>query len=525
MGRARDGFRPGLGWRMLRWSTQLLALVAILVSPLLGGWQRLERTDLSSWASPGSDLPAGLHDNLPRGETAAAAHEQNRLLGGGVGVEYFGVPTIDPLAGVFMLMARPSTARAILALAIPVLIALFVGRVFCGWFCPFGTMSRSLAWLLDLVPARAPIRLPKRRPLRFFVLVVGLLGGLFGAHVVLYLALPHLLVQQSVYGLWLLGGGGAALGLLVGLLLVGLLLGPTTYCATVCPTGAALRILGSKKVVHLKIAEPRDCGASCRRCAQTCWLQLDPASGAPGPDCDLCARCVTQCPKTNLRIGLGKGKLARTGRAATSSLLLVAIALVPTGTRAQGGVDLQPRLSLAAERVVDGVTIAIDVVDQTGVRPYPDADETLHGSDVSVFIARGQRGPADERGLLPSREVYEGRLQITIEHGEGTEVLTFDEPTAPRSAPRRTIYSDQVELRLEAGDTIEVAPIEGWLPEAERFVVPAGGARVSVGQTLLFVLLGALLFGGMLAIAVAIGSTDEAPIPRERKIPRKMPPG
>ncbi len=110
---------------------------------------------------------------------------------------------------------------------------------------------------------------------------------------------------------------------------------------------------------------------------------------------------------------------------------------------------------------------------------------------------------------MPSREAYDGPLRIELEHSEGTEVLTFEEPTAPRSTPRQAIYREHIDVRLEAGDVVAVAPIEGWLTEHERFVVPAGGARVSAGHTLLFVLLGALLFGGVLAIAVATGSPDE----------------
>jgi len=487
-----------MGWRVLRRLAQALALIAIVVAPFLGGWQRLERIDLSSWQSPDAELPAALHGALPRGDAAGEAHENNRLLGGGLAVDYLGVPTVDPLAGTLALIARPSTGRALVAVAIPVLIALVVGRVFCGWFCPFGTLSRVLAWLLHLLPFVPKLRVPRRRPLRFAVLGVGALAGLLGVHVVLYAAMPHLLVQHAVYSAWLLGGGGAALGLLGGLLLVGLVFGPTTYCATLCPTGGALRVLGAKKVVHLKIAQPRDCGKACRRCAQSCWLQLDPASGDPGPDCDLCGRCVPQCPKTNLRIGLGKGELK------AGAVLVALLAVAPATAQAQGRAGVQPRLSLAAERVVDGVTVAVDVVDQTGVRPYPDAPSALRGSDVSVFVARGQRRPADERGLLPARAIYEGPLEVRIRHGGAQEVVRFDAPTAPRSTPRRSIYRRRVDLRLEPGDLVEIAPVDGWIVAPTRFEVPPGGVDSSPVTTLLALLAGLCLFGGALSLALVV---------------------
>ena len=40
---------PGRSWRGLRRLTQALMIAAILVSPLLGGWQRLDRTRMATW--------------------------------------------------------------------------------------------------------------------------------------------------------------------------------------------------------------------------------------------------------------------------------------------------------------------------------------------------------------------------------------------------------------------------------------------------------------------------------------------
>lgn len=506
------GVRPAAGWRLLRRAAQALAIIAILVAPFLGGWQRLERNDLSSWLSPQTELPTALREQLPRGEPAGDAYRSNRLIGGGLAVDYFDIPTIDPLAGALTLMTGVPTVKALIALAIPVLLAIVVGRVFCGWFCPFGTLSRTMAWLLDFIPWTPRYRIPKRRPVRFLVLGVGMLAGLFGANVVLYLALPHLLVQQTVYSAWLLGGGGAALGLLVGLLLAGAVMGPTTYCATICPTGAALRLLGHKKVVHLQIAEPKDCGKTCRRCSLSCWLSLDAASGDPGPDCDLCGRCVPQCPKTNLRIGLGKG-----GLKSGASILIAALALGGASDAAaqahsdRGRAQLQPVLTMAAERVVDGVTIAVDVVDQTGVRLAADSDETLSGSDVSVFLARGERDEPVDRGMPQTRDAYSGPLTVHIERRGEIRTLEYDTANTPRSTPRRAIYRTRVDLQLSPGDAVTIAPVEGWFAEPQRFEVPNAGVDASLTNTLLFALLGVLLFLGLLGLALAVRDPEEAP--------------
>ncbi len=496
--------RPALKWRVARRLTQILAIVAVVVAPFLGGWQRLERNDLSSWHQPDRELPATLRERLPRGDTARDAYTFNALMGGGVGVEYLEVPTVDPVAGVLAMTVSAPTWRAVLALAIPVLIAMVAGRLFCGWFCPFGTLSRGLAWLTDFVPWRRRYEIPTRRPLRFVVLALGLLAGLLGANVALYLALPHLLVQQAAYASWLLGGGGAALGLLLGLIAAGLVVGPTTYCATLCPTGAALSLIGRRRLVRLQIVQPSDCGKACRRCSTSCWLQLDPASGDPGPDCDLCGRCEPQCPKTNLKIGIARS--SKTTKAAAAGAVILIAALSAGSARAQSPVRRNPELVLGAETILDGVTVAVDVIDQTGVRLSPIGEENvLSGTDITIFLARGELGGIDERGLYPTRDTYDGPLSVHVfSGGEGFE-LRFPRANFPESTPRRTIFRRHIERRLVPGDVLAIQPVDGWLEEELRFRVPPSGVPSTPWTIASWALTGFALFGGLLLVSLSIG--------------------
>ena len=505
---------PGQSWRGLRRLAQALMIAAILVSPLLGGWQRLDRTRMATWQRGGSELPGDLAERLPLGEAARRAHRTNRLLGGGLGVEALGIPAADPVAGTFALLRAGATPKAWLAVGLPVLLALLAGRVFCGWLCPFGTLARTLGRFLDRL--RWPrFRIPDRRPVRWLVLAAALAAGLVGSHALLYLSLPHLLVQQTVYRAWLLGGGSAILGVLLGLLIAATLFGPTTYCATVCPTGALLAGLGRRRLARLRIAQVQDCGLRCVQCDRACWLQLHPTTGDPGPDCDLCARCVGACPRSNLRVGLGQGPLktirAPGGQQATdppaggrlgAAAALVLALLFPAAAEAVS----QPRLVLRGELERDGVTVAVAAVDLTGVRLDADATDAQSGVELSVFVARGVRGPADERGRLPSRQVYGGPLEVRIETASGDRVhtLSLPAPNSPRSTPRRTIYRWQgLAGELKTGDIVELRPIAGWLDEPPSWRIPEADLPRSPRVMARSVVAATLGFSGLLSLALA----------------------
>lgn len=304
----RSGFIPGAKWRWLRRICQAAALLAICGGPFLGGWQRLDRAEMALWQDGGWGLVPEVDRRLPLGRAPGYAYQALQLVGGGVAVDYFGLPLLDPVAGALSVLSSGWSWRFAVAWLLPITFAILFGRAFCGWFCPFGSLSRLCAKLRGRFFAFLPnYALPKRRPLRWLLLLLAALSGALGMEILFYLALPHLLLQQATYAFWLLSGGGASLGAVLGLVFAGLLFGPTSYCAALCPTGLSVSLLGRKKPVRIGISLASRCGSKCSLCSASCWLQLDPASGDPGPDCDLCARCFESCPSANLRMGFTGG--------------------------------------------------------------------------------------------------------------------------------------------------------------------------------------------------------------------------
>lgn len=489
---------PGPGYRALRRATQAAVLLAVIGAPLLGGWQRRERNELAAWNGAGWDLPAPVLEALPAGEAPGRAYAANQLLGGGSAMALGGIAAIDPVAGLPALISAPTSVAVVLAWLLPLALALVVGRGFCGWLCPFGTLARALERLLGWLPWRPRrLRLPRRRPLRWIALGGTVVAAFLGAQVVLFSLLPHVLLQMSAYSLWLLGGGGALLGWLVALLVVGQVFGPTTFCAALCPTGAALSLPARKRLLRVSITEPASCGARCDLCTRSCWLQLDPASGDPGPDCDLCTRCFAACPRANLKVGRA-GKAAPAKWGALALLLLGGVAPRPAEARPL------PRLLLAAEHRVDDVHLAVEVVDHHGTRLDADDPRRETGVEITVYLARGPLGAADERGRLAERAVYAGLLTLEALGPAGDVIARADirRANAPRSAPRRRLYRAHFDVRLEPGGAVRVAAIDGWLPEAVVRTIPASPGA-GVGRFGRGLVVGLLVFGGLLALAAA----------------------
>lgn len=512
----RDGVHPGATWAWARRLTQALALLALLIAPFLGGWQRLDRNRLASWDGLGWDLPDQIMSRLPIGDASTRAYEVNQMLGGGAAVDYLGVPVVDPVGGSLALAwTGTPTLLILVAWMIPIGLGLLAGRIFCGWFCPFGTISRGIDLTLRHLAPRWPrFELPRRRWLRFVILGLALIVGALGSQTLLYLLLPHALVQQASYGLWLMGGGGAALGALLGLLLVGLVFGPTAYCAMVCPTGASLALLGRARVVHLTVVDDARCGKACDLCDRACWLDLRPSVGDPGPDCDLCARCTAVCPHANLAVVAGKrpSTISRGIHAAAFALIATLAGGCTNEEATQDWRAGQPRLLLETVVQSGEVDAFVSVMEIEGFRNDADDPTVLRGSEITLYLARGPRGEASEHGKLPARDVYLGPLDLRVHDARGEELapIHFDAPNYPRSVGRRTIYLAAIDDVLAPGARVELAPVPEWTSAPVEATIPAPNLDEGPLRLLAWVLACCACFAGVVSLSIAASTKTRA---------------
>ncbi len=239
----------------------------------------------------------------------------------------------DPLTA---LTALVSHSGAMLSRLWPALIVfgvtVLLGRVFCGWVCPLGTVIDVCDRLFY---GRKAKRLEKPRwpRLKYYLLVAVLVAALFGTQLGYLLDPIPLLTRVTTlvaYPLssrarvaWVTHGRpiwkpltkkhiisrpqlptppepSFALGLATFLIFAGIIgagaISRRFWCRNICPLGALLAFFGRYGLLKREV---KDSCTQCRRCVRPCKMGAIPEE-APDttllPECIQCYNCVAACP-------------------------------------------------------------------------------------------------------------------------------------------------------------------------------------------------------------------------------------
>lgn len=209
---------------------------------------------------------------------------------------------LDVLSGLSAMLAGRVFLPAFLPALGLVLLTLLLGRAWCGWICPLGTL---LEWI-----GRGHTRLrvaPAWYRVKYGLLLALLVGALLGAPgLVLLDPLPLLergLVSIIRPALGASAGAGRAfhpadlssLFLLAGLLALNAV-SPRLWCRALCPLGALLVLLarpaGLRRQVESSCSGCGECAARCPMGA----IREDTWENAP-QECILCLECADRCPQ------------------------------------------------------------------------------------------------------------------------------------------------------------------------------------------------------------------------------------
>jgi polyferredoxin/formate hydrogenlyase subunit 6/NADH:ubiquinone oxidoreductase subunit I len=227
---------------------------------------------------------------------------------------------IDPLISLATAITTHTVYKGLLWSLIILIPTVFVGRFFCNWMCPYGTLHQFVGWVFGGAKPRShgatkprreesPNRYRASQRLKYYVLVAMLVAALFGTLQIglldpiclLYrsftgavlptvsMPLPGWLGEQRLHqGAWLIGF------LLFGLLAANVVY-PRFFCRVLCPLGALLGLLS--RWAWWRIERDADKCGDCDHCRMHCEGACDPHTSLRRAECTLCFNCLEDCPQ------------------------------------------------------------------------------------------------------------------------------------------------------------------------------------------------------------------------------------
>ena len=208
---------------------------------------------------------------------------------------------VSPLEGLeSLLVSRQPYGPLLVGLLPPVLLALLLGRVFCGWICPIHFLSDLSDRLRALVRRGRPARdrwLLARQTLWGALAAELALTLILGAPLFVFLSPPGLVGRELM--LLVFFRTLAVEGLLILAVLALNLVTRRFYCRYLCPLGGLLALLGSRR--RLQVRRNGNLCTACGRCDRSCPLGLVPSRGeGQSVYCWNCGICIDNCHHDSL---------------------------------------------------------------------------------------------------------------------------------------------------------------------------------------------------------------------------------
>jgi MauM/NapG family ferredoxin protein len=241
---------------------------------------------------------------------------------------------LNPLTGLSAMLAEKRLITPMLLGLLTIGLTLVLGRAWCSWICPLGTL---LDWT-SLRRFRNAIGHPSQwRQVKYLTLLTVLLGALLGTLSLLILDPITILFRTLTSGFipgmnWLVTRAETSLyrydafqGFLDGfdsfvrgtllpaaepyfipsiglvVIFVGILalnaIRPRFWCRYVCPLGGLLGLVSRVSLLRRTVDQEK-CN-SCRRCARECpvnAIDSEKAYASNPAECTLCLECVENCP-------------------------------------------------------------------------------------------------------------------------------------------------------------------------------------------------------------------------------------
>jgi polyferredoxin len=230
---------------------------------------------------------------------------------------------LDPLTALATVLATGTLYSSLTWALVTILLTLFLGRFFCGFACPVGTINQFTGWLARRsLGAAGRVEANRHRRLQAFkyyllafFLALALMGsvqtGVIDPLPLVYRSInlavaplidPGVLSDAPRFytSVWLIG--------VVFLAVVGLNLTlPRFFCRFICPLGAMFGLLG--RFSPWRLGKTSDKCGECCICEEYCEGGCRPAGTIISGECVLCFNCFDRCPAGRLTFA-GKASAA-----------------------------------------------------------------------------------------------------------------------------------------------------------------------------------------------------------------------
>jgi NapH/MauN family ferredoxin-type protein len=313
---------------------------------------------------------------------------------------------------------------------IVILFTVLMGRVFCGWFCAFGTYNDWIHLIAKNVfkvkfkvneKVDAALKYVKYGILLMLLIVTCTLGSNILEGTSPWDAFAQITDFSNVIS-----------GLLIGLILlvlitIGAFFVERFFCRYLCPLGAVFSIIS--KIGILKIDKPTDKCGKCRACTNVCsmGIPLYKNESVKGGECIECLKCIEICPRKNTVVNIAGEDL---NPALASSVAIATFAGVYGLTNLTGAV-----LTKAGITSASSITVSSGIANKAS--NYKDGTYTGSGT--------GFRGGTTT-------------VSVTIQNGQITDIQTVSSQDTPRYYDRA---SGTVMNEIISSQSIQVDTVSG----------------------------------------------------------------
>lgn len=251
-----------------------------------------------------------------------------------------GTPSVDalcPFGGVETLFSlikdgtyiKKIAPSSLIILICVIVLTILLGRVFCGYICPLGTIQtliNKLARKFKIKQIKVSEKMDKiLRYAKYVILIIVLFTTYRAGELILrpldpWATFMHLGAGSEIFSEFLIGF------IILMLIFISSLFIERAWCRYFCPLGAFLSIISPLRI--FKVKRKHSTCVNCKKCTKSCpmGIEVNNCDTVNSMECISCGECVEACPKIEtLEMKKGQKNLSLSAMGIIVMLVLVTV--------------------------------------------------------------------------------------------------------------------------------------------------------------------------------------------------------